>query len=178
MKLLRPPKGYPSLDAFYAELPEVDRKLSREFDYGVHWTEPYAISGPRFRISLVHATGELYEVCEDEGSQMRGRVRVLAVFDDVDEAEFVLSGWAERCGPGGMRWLRDRLELAVAQYVCGACIARGRIPDYTFDDSRRCRECGHKAWSLNPEHERVRIRRPAEAIERAREHADCLEGTK
>lgn len=159
MRLIRPPRDYASIDAFYDELPDVDRRLSTEREYGVEWTEPYSKTFPTFRVSLVQMTGELYEL-----NQSTGAVRVLAIFDAPEEAEFVLAGWAEHCGQGGFAWLRDRLERAVPRYICGNCVARGRNPDTSFDPDAKCRNCRH-GMTLDPEHEANRLRRPAAVCE-------------
>lgn len=165
MRLLRPPRDYPSLDAFHDDLPDVDRRLSSVREYG-NWIETYAPNGPYFAVSYVEQTHELIEVNGDTGT-----VRVLAIFEDADELDVVMEGWRDR---GTIPWLRNRLELAAPKYVCGHCEARGELPEFSFDESKPCRQCRHMAWSLDPDHERARIRRPEEAIARAKRYADAL----
>ena len=51
----------PSLDHFYSEDPR--RQRSRESDFGVQWREEAA--GPRFRVSWIEATSELYALRQE-----------------------------------------------------------------------------------------------------------------
>lgn len=109
---------YTSLRAFYDA--DARRDPSPEWDFGVHWKGEY--DWPRYRVSWVIETGELYAV--ELGGQ--GRVYVLAVVDrvgdypysgghdawvrfkDAQPIEQVLSGWAESDQELG--WVVRRLE--------------------------------------------------------------------
>jgi len=162
MKLVRPRRQYESLEAFYAELPDVDRRLSPESDFGVHWTYPWERGWwPKYRVSFVHHTGELIIV--RLAHRHDGPVEVVAVFEDRDECEWALEGWAEHCGRGGLGWLIGRLEHCVPNYICGHCLfyVPSKAPT-TFDDTVPCRRCGRLAWGETETSARERRRRPAE----------------
>jgi hypothetical protein len=75
-------REFPSLEAFYDDRPE--RRSSGEADYGVHWRDG-GRDWPRWRVSYVRVTGEIYAV------ELRGeyRVRVLGVVP----ADHVEGGW-------------------------------------------------------------------------------------
>lgn len=61
-----------AIEVFYDERPE--RRFSGEADYGVYW-RANGRNWPLWRVSYIHATGEIYAVpLNDEGS-----VRVLGV---------------------------------------------------------------------------------------------------
>jgi hypothetical protein len=103
---------YEGLDAFRAEAP-----LSRggtEADFGCHWTEP-GQSFPRWRVSWVERTGELYAV------RTAGRpfLIVYAVIPDRAQVDRVLAGWADANPRGGMSWVRRRLGAAPAGEEAG-----------------------------------------------------------
>ena len=113
---------FPSLAEFYAGRPE--RACSGEADYGVHWH----VSGrdwPRWRVSYVQATGEVY-ACEQRGAC---RVRVLGVVPpDPDERtsasgyrggtyyrtlDAILDGWADPDVSGfDLAWIEAKLAAA------------------------------------------------------------------
>lgn len=100
---------YLRLDDFYHDDPR--RCSSPEADYGVWWTEA-PTAWPRWRVSYVKQTGEVYAVQMEEG----GRVEVLAVVPpDPDKIYYrtldhILEGWAEHCGElGSLAWVRERL---------------------------------------------------------------------
>ncbi len=100
-----------SLAAFYDADPR--RRLSGKCDYGVWWQDDRPF--PRFRVSYIKATGEVYAV-ELIGV---GRVELLGQVQP-DEGDHyyrtldkILTGWADHCGePGGLSWVRSRLEAA------------------------------------------------------------------
>jgi hypothetical protein len=102
----------PSLDHFYSEDPR--RQRSRESDFGVQWREEAA--GPRFRVSWIEATGELYALRQDPSHmvELLGRVPRSGHPDPLRSdliVEAVLAGWEHRCGqPGSLRWARDSVR--------------------------------------------------------------------
>ena len=91
---------YEDLEAFYRAAPE--RRRSGEADYEAYWTEGGA-RWPRWRVSYVQATGEVYAV--ELGGPERSRVAVLGVVQpDEDDGrrrayyrtlDRLLEGWAE-----------------------------------------------------------------------------------
>ena len=85
----RPRLGiYVGLDEFRAEAP-----LSRsgvEVDFGCHWTEP-GQTFPRWRVSWVERTGELYAV-RTAGHPL---LIVYAVIPAREAVDRVLAGWAD-----------------------------------------------------------------------------------
>jgi len=106
---------YRSLEEFYGANPA--RRASGEADYGVWWLGDSP--RPHWRVSYVHATGEVY------AAQLGGEVEVLGVVPPDEEhigaldqpwepyyrtLDKILDGWAEHCGqPGGLAWVRERL---------------------------------------------------------------------
>jgi len=101
-------KTYPSIEAFYAENEE--RRRSGEADYGVWWTEP-GRPWPKWRVSYIHNTGEVYAV------QLNGgEVRVLGIIPPDDDVFYyqtlngVLDGWADVIQElGSLQWVQDTL---------------------------------------------------------------------
>lgn len=110
MKLVSPPRHYATVEDFYAEVPDADRRLSSEWDLGVHWTEPFETgwTWPRSRLTWVEKTGELIVVRHHRFSS-RDTVKVIAVIESREELERVLEGWAQRCKPEGLAWVYGRL---------------------------------------------------------------------
>ena len=105
-------KMFRDVEAYYSDNPR--RRYSGEADYGVHWR----LDGweSRWRVSYVHATGEVYAV--HQGSSI-GPVFILGVVPpDVpypqlyhDTLERILDGWAEACPkPNSLTWVKARLE--------------------------------------------------------------------
>ena len=116
---------FPTLEAFYAEMPE--RRISAEADYGVHWK----LNGwPHpWRVSHVQNTGEIYAVHQclemhdvDKRIMSYGPLFVLGKVapDPVPDGdcralfyatlEQILDGWAERCWTSnGLARVRDRI---------------------------------------------------------------------
>jgi len=100
---------FATLAAFYGDDPR--RASSREVDVGLWWRE--AADDPLHRAAWVAATGELYAVRLGPPRDTAPAVELLAVIDDEDSIESVLSGWREHCGePGSLAWLRARTAAA------------------------------------------------------------------
>jgi len=98
---------------FYAENPA--RAFSGEADYGVWWLDGTK-TFPRYRVSYIHATGEVYAVNHNTAD-----VQVLGVVKPDDEdgeyngfyvtLDKILDGWPEKCGqPNGLQWVKERLH--------------------------------------------------------------------
>lgn len=99
--------SYPTLEAFYADRPLEDRRLSREFDYGVHWTAggrerviyPRPFRGwPSWRVSYVVTTGEVIAVGGDRHHDDMVLVlgRVPAGSEDSHwDLDGLLAGWSD-----------------------------------------------------------------------------------
>ena len=102
-------KTYKNIDEFYAENEE--RRQSGEADYGVWWTEP-GHSWPRWRVSYVHNTGELYAV-----QLTGGKVKVMGVVPPDDDRIYyrtldrILEGWADVIHDlGSLDWVQAKLN--------------------------------------------------------------------
>lgn len=101
-------KSYANIEAFYAENEE--RRRSGEADYGAWWTEPNQ-NWPRWRVSYIQKTGEVYAV------QLNGgQVELLGVVPPDDARIYyqtldrILEGWADIINePGSLDWVRARL---------------------------------------------------------------------
>ena len=120
----------PSLDHFYSEDPR--RQRSRESDFGVQWREEAA--GPRFRVSWIEATGELYALRQEPSHmvELLGRVPQSGHPDPSRSdliVEAVLAGWEHRCGPpGSLGWARERIRAVEGEPLapidwCIRCLA-------------------------------------------------------
>lgn len=112
MDTLKQPVTYPSLQAFYSEDPR--RERSGEADYGVHWRSDQGWASPRWRVSYIQATGEVYAL--ELGG--RSRVEVLGIVppDDVPVGQVyyrtldkLLEGWSDE-GNRPLSWVRGRLD--------------------------------------------------------------------
>ena len=123
------------LIAFYAENPE--RNLSGEVDYGVWWLDGTK-TFPRYRVSYIQATGEIYVI-----NQSTQEVQVLGVVL-ADEGEWyyyetldkILDGWAEKCGqPNGLQWVKEQLHR------CEDCGTRENL----LDSRNICWPCNDEA---------------------------------
>lgn len=102
-------KRYENIDAFYAENEE--RRNSGEADYGVWWTEANR-NWPRWRVSYIKKTGEIYAVQMNEG-----QVELLGVVPPDDAPIYyqtldrILEGWADIIHElGSLDWLRAKLR--------------------------------------------------------------------
>jgi hypothetical protein len=98
------------------------RRRSGESDYGVWWRDEL---GAVWRVSFVHATGEVYAlhqgpptmtpmgrdlVMVSASAGVDGPLLVLAAGLTEAETEARLEGWAEMCGrPNSLGWIRERL---------------------------------------------------------------------
>lgn len=113
---------YQTLDDFYAGEPGTigsTRKWSGELDFGVWWKDRTTM-WPRYRVSLVKDTGELY-AWRQAAIDDRPNVVILGVMctpdgkGDVDRVEAALDGWAEKCGESwSLQWVHDRMVEARA----------------------------------------------------------------
>lgn len=109
---------YDTLEAFYAGGPGTvgfTRRWSGELDFGVWWKDR-AAPWPRWRVSFVRDTGELYAWRQAHVDD-RPDVVVLGVIqpNDIDRIESILDGWAEQCGRnGGIQWVHSRMVAADA----------------------------------------------------------------
>ena len=105
---------YANIEVFYDENPK--RRRSGEADYGVGWRGPDGASWPRWRVSYIQATGEVYAVAL-RGS---GPVQVLGVVppDDADiyykTLDKTLSGWSDE-GDRPLSWVRERLKRTASK---------------------------------------------------------------
>ncbi len=91
--------------------PRTDRERSPERDFGVWWKDE-GRDYPRWRVSWVELTGEVYAVEATAAPASRRRVRILGATEpgDRDAVERALDGW-ERLGEPEMEldWIRRRL---------------------------------------------------------------------
>lgn len=100
-----------TLEHFYDTAPDAVRRQSPESDFGVLWTEPDLPfpTYPRYRVSWVERSGELYAL-ELDGDE---RLEVLGVTYAPDEA---LQGWEYECEkPGSLEWVRERISRIQVQ---------------------------------------------------------------
>lgn len=104
------PETYADIEAFYAENEE--RRRSGEADYGVWWTEP-GRNWPRWRVSYIQKTGEIYAVQLTDV----GEVRLLGVVPPDDgniyyqTLDLILEGWVDAINePGSLNWIREQLS--------------------------------------------------------------------
>lgn len=107
----RPGDRFPSMAAFFAA--DDRRRLSGESDFGCWWLGGN-LNRTTYRVSAVKDTGEIYIVRLSQGlrDEPAGEVELLAVgltVGSYDDAERLLSGWAEACGTAGsLDWIRGR----------------------------------------------------------------------
>ena len=119
---------FPTIEDYYAA--DDRRRRSGEADYGCHWR----LEGwtGAWRVSYVHATGEVYAVYLGRTLPAGGRAGDGPVFllgvvppDPIAEGdrrslyyatlERVLDGWPDRCGePDGLRWIKETLARATS----------------------------------------------------------------
>ena len=101
------------------------RKFSPEADYGVAWHGPDGSEHPRWRVSYLVLTGEIYAHCQ---SHQNTTVIVLGVcppdYDPLNLSQTtsyclpyyetlnkILDGWSEEMhSPDGLDWIRQRLS--------------------------------------------------------------------
>jgi hypothetical protein len=114
-------RRYESIMRFYEERGGAH---SGESDFGVFWTNPDT-RFPRFRVSVVHNTGDVYAL---DLSRPMGSVELLGTLEHVKVcadlpnrahdtelcaykiAERVLEGWTDRINEiGSLTWVRGRL---------------------------------------------------------------------
>lgn len=119
------PVLHSTLEVYYRGDPAY-RERSPEVDFGVWWAE--ARGFPRYRVSWVQGTGELYAL-----NHTTGAVTILAVLPTREEADCVLAGWGEHCGPGGMEWLRAVVRAAGYGPHVALATARCRQARTAFD---------------------------------------------
>lgn len=109
-------KKYGTLREFYEDDPR--RKLSGEADYGVHWRLG-DVTFPRWRVSYVHETGEVYAVCLVPGSQQQVVVMGVVPPDEGEGVYYrtldrILDGWEFECGkPRSLDWVMGRLSAVL-----------------------------------------------------------------
>lgn len=115
---------FPSVDAFYDD--DERRRHSPEWDYGVWWRATADERWPRWRVSWVCETGDLYATrCAGRGIVLRlGNVPPLGAYPyglgseawgawhREQPVERLLAGWAE--GDETLGWILDRLARAAA----------------------------------------------------------------
>jgi hypothetical protein len=105
-----PGQTYASLDAFY-EAGGQRRSLSIEHDFGVMWREGTR-RRPRYRLSWVEATGELYTLALSEFEHQR-KIELLGIVDTHEQVEQLLMGWETLpFGESTLDWVRERLANA------------------------------------------------------------------
>jgi hypothetical protein len=105
-----PGDTYASLDAFHAAGGE-RRALSIEHDFGVMWREGTR-KRPRYRLSWIEATGELYTLALSEFEHQR-KVELLGIVDEHEQVEQLLMGWeALPFGESTVDWVRERIAHA------------------------------------------------------------------
>jgi hypothetical protein len=101
---------YASLVTFH-EAGGERRTLSIEHDFGVMWREGTR-RRPRYRVSWIEATGELYALALSEFEHQR-KVELLGVVDTHEQVEQLLMGWeALSYGESTLEWVRERAARA------------------------------------------------------------------
>lgn len=106
--------SWSSLEAFYATSPYW-RERSPEMDFGVWWSWDEDRRDP-WRVSVLEKTGEIIAVRQGLGGKRDDYVALLGRFDPrstvpYEAAEAALAGWPDRCKPGGLRWVVNRLAM-------------------------------------------------------------------
>jgi hypothetical protein len=105
-----PGATYASLEAFY-EAGGHRRSLSIEHDFGVMWREGTR-RRPRYRLSWIEATGELYTLALSEFDHQR-KVELLGIVDSHEQVEQLLMGWETLAfGESTLDWVRERVTDA------------------------------------------------------------------
>lgn len=113
---------FPSVDALYSA--DERRRRSPEWDYGVHWRTSADRPWPRWRVSWIVETGDLYAACAVVGRPaaiLLGNVppygdyphsagiEAWGRFRRAQTVERVLDGWAE-ADPPLLAWVVERLR--------------------------------------------------------------------
>jgi hypothetical protein len=95
--------GRPTFD--YEEFYKDDRReRSPEVDYGVHWVFAHGPAFPRWRLSLVERTGEVYAMRLGNPTT----VVLLATGIERERLDLALSGWEDEPKPS-LEWAISRL---------------------------------------------------------------------
>lgn len=104
----RPLASYKTFAAFYQA--RHLRSGDLELDFGCWWRWSTQLNGPRYRVSLVYATGEIYVA--QFGGHAKERVEVYGI-GEREAVEEALTGWADQCyRPRSLFWLTERLVAA------------------------------------------------------------------
>ena len=115
---------FPSVDALYVD--DERRRRSPEWDYGVFWAPSPEDRWPRWRVSWIVDTGDLYAAeqagagrvlllgnCPPHGDYPHsGGIEAWHRFHQAQPIERLLDGWAE-LDPPVLAWILDRLRLGV-----------------------------------------------------------------
>jgi hypothetical protein len=114
--------AWPSLRAFYADDPV--REFSGETDFGMNWTFGGQTAWPRWRVSWVAYTGELYAYAQTPGPHER--VILVGVEPDEDRVEATLDGWADPDHAGHqLAWVFRQFGWSRLPEAVWAASARG-----------------------------------------------------
>jgi hypothetical protein len=116
----KPLPRFVSLEAFYSD--DEKRRISPEWDYGVHWCVSVEQRWPQWRLSWVVATGDVYAVQHLGGTVVvLGNVPAVGSYPIFPERwrdwarkqtiEQVLDGWAH-VDPPLLTWPLGRLRVA------------------------------------------------------------------
>ena len=111
---------FPSVEALYVD--DERRRRSPEWDFGVHWRATLEQWWPRWRVSWIVETGDLYAFCTGAprvlllgnvprvGEYPGGGIERWAAFHGRQTVERVLDGWAE-LEPQLLGWILERLGV-------------------------------------------------------------------
>ena len=114
-----------SIEDFYTDNPK--RRHSGEADFGAHWRNgrrPDSNFTPRYRISYVEETGELYAEEHRSGAVFLVGVVPSEDINHTGEERYwekldreILKGWSMQCARNdyGIQWVKERL----AEYTVG-----------------------------------------------------------
>jgi hypothetical protein len=101
--------AYASIEEFYEA--RGTRFGWSEVDYGGGWRWSSSRRPPRYRVTYVRGSGEIYVM--QFGGRQNGRVEVYGQTDDYATLEQILAGWWEHCErPRSLLWLVGRLKEA------------------------------------------------------------------
>jgi hypothetical protein len=105
-----PGTEYESVDAFRAAGGPV-RALSIEHHFGVMWRDGRR-KRPRYRISWIESTGEVYALALSEFDELR-KVQLIGVVPTLERIEGLLNGWQSLAyEESTLDWVRERIALA------------------------------------------------------------------